>query len=180
MFESCRAHLLSPCTLIVSCYAPASQRASAAALDACLQAARQLEDGHDAVLAQHQRQAEQARYNATRAERRYRAVDPDNRLVARGLEREWETALRELADAEAELARRATARPKTLTPQEKQAILALGDDLGAVGTLRPPPTRTASSCCAPCWMRSTSRCAARTPARTPAWCCGGKAARSAS
>jgi DNA invertase Pin-like site-specific DNA recombinase len=103
-----------------------------AALDACLQAARQLEDGHDAVLAQHQRQVEQARYNATRAERRYRAVDPDNRLVARGLEREWETALRELADAEAELARRQTARPKTLTPQGRQAILALGDDLGAV------------------------------------------------
>ena len=103
-----------------------------AAMDACLAAARQLEDGHDAALAQHQRQVEQARYHATRAERRYRAVDPDNRLVARGLEREWETALRELADAEAELARRATARPKTLTPQEKQAILALGDDLGAV------------------------------------------------
>jgi DNA invertase Pin-like site-specific DNA recombinase len=103
-----------------------------AAMDACLQAARQLEDGHDAALAQHQRQVEQARYHATRAERRYRAVDPDNRLVARGLEREWETALRELADAEAELARRQTARPKTLTPQERQAILALGDDLGAV------------------------------------------------
>jgi hypothetical protein len=103
-----------------------------AVMDACLAAARQLEDGHDAVLAQHQRQAEQARYHAARAERRYRAVDPDNRLVARGLERDWETALRELADAEAELARRQTARPKTLTPQEKQAILALGDDLGAV------------------------------------------------
>src|SRR6267154_620756 len=103
-----------------------------AAMDACLAAARQLEDGHDAALAQHQRQVEQARYHATRAERRYRAVDPDNRLVARGLEREWETALRELADAEAELARRATARPKTLTPQEKQAILGLGDDLGRV------------------------------------------------
>jgi hypothetical protein len=103
-----------------------------AALDACLQAAAQLEDGHDAALAQHQRQVEQARYNAARAERRYRAVDPDNRLVARGLENEWETALRELADAEAELARRQTARPRALTPQEKQAILALGDDLGQV------------------------------------------------
>jgi DNA invertase Pin-like site-specific DNA recombinase len=103
-----------------------------AALDACLQAAAQLEDGHNAALAQHQRQVEQARYNAARAERRYRAVDPDNRLVARGLENEWETALRELADAEAELARRQTARPRALTPQEKQAILALGDDLGQV------------------------------------------------
>ncbi len=103
-----------------------------AALDACLQAARQLEDGHDAALAQHQRQAEQARYHAARAERRYRAVDPDNRLVARGLETEWEHALRELADAEAELARRQAARPKALSPHERAAILALGDDLGQV------------------------------------------------
>jgi len=103
-----------------------------AALDACLQAARQLEDGHDAALAQHQRQVEQARYHAARAERRYLAVDPDNRLVARGLETEWEHALRELADAEAELARRQAARPKALSPHERAAILALGDDLGQV------------------------------------------------
>ena len=97
-----------------------------AALQACLAAAQQLEDGHDAALAQWRRQVEQARYEAGRAERRYRAVDPDNRLVARGLETEWNTALQALADAEAELARRETARPKTLTPQEKSAILALG------------------------------------------------------
>jgi hypothetical protein len=67
-----------------------------------------------------------------RAGRRYRAVDPDNRLVARGLEAEWEQALRELADAETDLARRQAARPKTLTAQEQQAILALGGALGAV------------------------------------------------
>ena len=103
-----------------------------AALQACLAAAQQLEDGHDTALAQWRRQVEQARYQAGRAERRYRAVDPDNRLVARGLETEWNTALQPLADAEDELARRETARPKTLTPQEKQAILALGDDLAGV------------------------------------------------
>jgi DNA invertase Pin-like site-specific DNA recombinase len=103
-----------------------------AALDACLQAAGQLEHGHDAALDQHRRQAEQARYHATRAERRYRAVDPDNRLVARGLETEWNTALQQLADAEAELTRRETARPKTLTAAERTAILALGDNLGQV------------------------------------------------
>jgi transposase-like protein len=102
------------------------------ALDACLQAAEQLEHGHDAALDQHRRQVEQARYNATRAERRYRAVDPENRLVARGLETEWNTALQQLADAEAELARRETTRPKPLTPAERAAILALGDDLGQV------------------------------------------------
>jgi DNA invertase Pin-like site-specific DNA recombinase len=102
------------------------------ALQACLAAAQQLEAGHDAALAQWRRQVEQARYQAGKAERRYRAVDPDNRLVARGLETEWNIALQHLADAEAELARREAARPKTLTPQEKQAILTLGDDLDQV------------------------------------------------
>ncbi|HTY29231.1 MAG TPA: recombinase family protein, partial [Mycobacterium sp.] len=103
-----------------------------AALQACLLAAEQLEDGHDAALAQWRRQVDQARYQASQAERRYRAVDPDNRLVARGLETEWNTALQALADAEAELARREAARPKTLTPHEKSVILALGDDLPGV------------------------------------------------
>jgi len=80
-----------------------------------------------------------ARYAATKAERRYRAVDPENRLVARGLETEWNNALQELADAEAELARRETARPTTLTDHERTAILALGDDLDQVWTA---PTTT--------------------------------------
>jgi transposase-like protein len=103
-----------------------------AALQACLQAARQLEQGHDTALEQWRRQVEQARYHAARAERRYQAVDPDNRLVARGLEAAWEKALTELAAAETELTRRQTTRPKTLSEQERAAILALGDDLAAV------------------------------------------------
>ena len=102
------------------------------ALRACLQAAQELEASHDAALEQWRRQAEQARYAATRAERRYRAVDPENRLVARGLEAEWEHALRGQADAEAELARRQAARPATLTEAEKTAIFELGDDLHAI------------------------------------------------
>jgi len=60
-----------------------------AAHQACLTAARQLEDGY-AALAQHRRQVEQARYNASKAGRRYRTVDPDNRLITRGVETEWE------------------------------------------------------------------------------------------
>jgi DNA invertase Pin-like site-specific DNA recombinase len=102
------------------------------ALQACLAAAQQLQDGHDTALAQWRRHVEQARYQATRAERRYRAVDPDNRLVARGLETEWNDALQQVADAQTELARREAARPKTLTTQEKSQILALGDDIGQV------------------------------------------------
>jgi excisionase family DNA binding protein len=103
-----------------------------AGLQACLAAAEQLEAGVDTALAQWRREVERARYQAAKAERRYLAVDPDNRLVARGLEAEWEKALRVLADAETELAHREAVRPKTLTPQEKTAILALGHDVAAV------------------------------------------------
>ena len=47
---------------------------------------------------------ERARYEAIRAERAFHACEPDNRLVARSLECRWEEKLRELKDAEAELA----------------------------------------------------------------------------
>lgn len=103
-----------------------------AALQACLAAAQQLEDGHDTALDQHRREVERARYTADKAERRYRAVDPDNRLVARGLEADWEQALSTLADTEAELARRERARPTALGENERAAILALGDNLDQV------------------------------------------------
>jgi DNA invertase Pin-like site-specific DNA recombinase len=47
---------------------------------------------------------ERARYEAVRAERAFHACEPDNRLVARSLENRWEEKLRDLKDAEAELA----------------------------------------------------------------------------
>jgi excisionase family DNA binding protein len=47
---------------------------------------------------------ERARYESIRAERAFHACEPDNRLVARSLENRWEEKLRELKDAEAELA----------------------------------------------------------------------------
>ena len=75
-----------------------------AALEATLVAAQQLDADHDAALAQWRLAVERARYEAERAERRYRAVEPENRLVARGLETEWEQRLRELEQAQRELA----------------------------------------------------------------------------
>jgi excisionase family DNA binding protein len=44
---------------------------------------------------------QQARYDAGIAERRYGACDPDNRLIAAQLEKNWESALRRLCDLEA-------------------------------------------------------------------------------
>ncbi len=103
-----------------------------AGLEASVKAAEQLEADHETTVEQFRRDVERARYGAQRAERRYRAVDPDNRLVARGLEAEWENALRELKAAEAELARREHTRPLTLTPEDRAAVVALGKDLDAV------------------------------------------------
>jgi DNA invertase Pin-like site-specific DNA recombinase/predicted DNA-binding transcriptional regulator AlpA len=103
-----------------------------AGVKAALAAAEQLEANHDAALGQWRLAVERATYEAERAERRYRAVEPENRLVARGLEAEWEQRLREREQAQAELTRREAQRPKTLTPKERHAILALGSDLKRV------------------------------------------------
>jgi len=110
-----------------------------AALAATLQATQQLEADHDAALAQWRQAVERTRYEADRAERRYRAVDPENRLVARGLEATWEQRLRELEQAQAELERKSQARPRTLSPADRQHLQALGADLNRVWTA---PTTT--------------------------------------
>lgn len=103
-----------------------------AGLAAALKTAEQLEANHEITLAQFRRDVERARYGAQRAERRYRAVDPDHRLVARGLEAEWEQRLQELKAAEEELAQRERARPRPLTRDERDSILTLGNDLKSI------------------------------------------------
>jgi len=103
-----------------------------AAAQATLAAAEHLETGHQAAIDQLRRQLEQARYAAARAERRYRAVDPDNRLVARSLETDWNTTLTAVTAAETDLARAQQRRPTPLTDTERAAILALGADLPQV------------------------------------------------
>jgi len=83
---------------------------------------------------------ERARYDAERAERRYRAVEPENRLVARGLEADWERRLRELELAQRELAGRESQRPRAVGPADMERLRALGADLRRVWTA---PTTTA-------------------------------------
>ncbi len=110
-----------------------------AALDATLVAEHQLDADRDAALAQWRLAVERARYDAERAERRYRAVEPENRLVARGLEADWERRLRELEQAQRELAGRESLRPRALGPADTERLRALGDDLRRVWTA---PTTT--------------------------------------
>lgn len=102
---------------------------SPAAIEASILALKQFEADRDASLTQFRHDVERAQYAAQRAERRYRAVDPENRLVARGLEADWEKALQEVQRTEAELARRERERPLTLTEEQRAAITALGSDI---------------------------------------------------
>jgi division protein CdvB (Snf7/Vps24/ESCRT-III family) len=56
---------------------------------------------------------QQAQYEATLAERRYAACDPDNRLIAAQLERNWEAALRRVQACQARLQTARTSVPVT-------------------------------------------------------------------
>ena len=103
-----------------------------AGMQAALQAEELIEAEYDSALAQWRLQVEQAGYQAQRAERRYRSVEAENRLVARSLEAEWEKRLNELATAEAELARREHQRPERLSDEQRERIHLLGADLNRV------------------------------------------------
>ncbi len=103
-----------------------------AKLAATLAAAERLEADRETSLKQWRLGVERASYEASRAERRYRAVDPDNRLVARGLEREWEESLSALEAAKTELARREQQRPRVIPQKERDRLLAIGADLATV------------------------------------------------
>jgi len=105
-----------------------------AAVEATMLSVQQLQANHDAALSQWRLEVERTRYEAEKAERRYRTVEPENRLVARGLEIEWENRLRDLAAAETELRRREQQRPNTLSPEQLKRIQTLGSDLGQVWT----------------------------------------------
>ena len=73
-------------------------------------------------------QIEKAEYEAQRAERQFHAVEPENRVVARELERRWETRLVEL-DALRSKAHDALKPPRLLSPSELEKAHALGADL---------------------------------------------------
>jgi excisionase family DNA binding protein len=103
-----------------------------AGLEAAI-AAQNLGEAQDQnALKQFRLQAERARYEAERAERRFRNVEPENRLVARTLETDWENKLHEQQAAEAELARKEQEQRLQLTDRQREQIRALGSDLKRV------------------------------------------------
>ena len=103
-----------------------------AGLEAALEAEKLSEAEQQIALKQWRLQTERARYEAERAERRYREVEPENRLVARTLESEWEKSLTQLKTAEAELLRKQQECRIELTEKQRDQIRALGTDLPRV------------------------------------------------
>lgn len=102
--------------------------------------------GHAEELAQQWRaRREQAAYEARRAEKRYKAVDPDNRVVARTLEREWESKLRELEEVERQYAEARRTKRVELSPDDRTRVRELARDLPAVwrSPVTPPADRKA-------------------------------------
>jgi len=72
---------------------------------------------------------ERARYEAERARRQYDAVEPENRLVARSLERAWEEKLRAVETVEQEYERWRRAEPLVLSEADRGALRVLGENL---------------------------------------------------
>jgi DNA invertase Pin-like site-specific DNA recombinase len=89
-------------------------------------------DQAQSLAAQWEARLEQGRYEARRAERRYKAVDPDNRVVARTLEREWEARLQDVADVERQYADARRERRVQLSAADREALRTIARDLPMV------------------------------------------------
>jgi DNA invertase Pin-like site-specific DNA recombinase len=103
-----------------------------AALEVSMAAAAQAEDERAMVDKLWRQRLERARYAAGRARRQYQLAEPENRLVARQLEADWETALAEAGRLEADYQRFTEEQPAVLTAAERAAVQALAADLPRV------------------------------------------------
>ena len=111
-----------------------------AALEISLQVAADLEGERQHLHRHWQQRLERARYQVERAARQYQAVEPEHRLVARTLERQWEEALATEATLQADYARCQAEQPPVLTAEERAAIRRLATEIPA---LWQAPTTTA-------------------------------------
>jgi DNA invertase Pin-like site-specific DNA recombinase len=96
-------------------------------LELALAVQQEIDDREAETGRLYQMQLERARYESTLAERRYKAVDPDNRLVAGTLEADWNGKLRLVREAEQEYERLRLAR-QAVTTQTREQILRLAED----------------------------------------------------
>jgi DNA invertase Pin-like site-specific DNA recombinase len=109
-------------TLVLAAIAPAS-------LELSLKAAEQIEHDRAALEQIWRQRLERADYHVDRARRSYRLAEPENRLVVRQLEAEWEQALANREKLLEDHTRYQASTPRTLSAAEREAIRALAADL---------------------------------------------------
>jgi DNA invertase Pin-like site-specific DNA recombinase len=103
-----------------------------AALEVSLAAAGQAGVQREQAARIWRQRLERAELAAGRARRQYQLAEPENRLVVRQLEKDWEAALAERQRLGEEYDRFTASRPRTLTAAERKQIRALAADLPAV------------------------------------------------
>ena len=103
-----------------------------AGIEATLRAIEHATSDHQARVRSVELQLERAQIHADRAHRQFDACEPENRLVVRTLEREWEQRLTEVRAAERAVAEVATKRPEPLTSEEIAWCRQAGADLRKV------------------------------------------------
>jgi len=103
-----------------------------AALDASLAAVADVERQREELTRQWHLKRERAGIEVGRAERQYHACEPENRLVARTLERRWEDALKQKQQLDDEYERWHRSAPAALSDDALSSIRALAADLPAV------------------------------------------------
>jgi DNA invertase Pin-like site-specific DNA recombinase/predicted DNA-binding transcriptional regulator AlpA len=103
-----------------------------AALAATAKALRDAEQTHATHLRAFTLSVERARFDVDRARRQYDAVEPENRLVARTLERSLETKLTAQRQAERDLLAAKARRPVRLSDEELAWLSRAGADVRAV------------------------------------------------
>ena len=103
-----------------------------AAVDLSLQAHADVEQERQRLDKHWQQRRQRARYDVELAERRYQAVDPENRLVAATLEKRWEEALAQEKQLQEEYDRFLRETPVGLSDEERARITALTSDIPAL------------------------------------------------
>ena len=103
-----------------------------AALELSLAAASNVERERADLIRLWEQRLERAAYDAERAGRQYRHCEPENRLVARQLERDWEAALAAQQHLQEEYRRFEQQQPRLLSAAEQAAIRRLAQDIPAL------------------------------------------------
>jgi hypothetical protein len=103
-----------------------------AALELSWQAVADLERERARLDRHWQQQLQRAAYEVRDAERRYRAVDPDHRLVARTLEQNWDAALRRQRELADDYDRFLQSKPAAFTVEQRAKIERLAADIPAL------------------------------------------------